>query len=143
MDSAPTTPPLDEIQYEHKSGIGYATKVGMQAGGVGALMACLQRIIGPPLMPQGSGFWSIASRNVGFFGESNESIMCSRINWRVAAMGATFAFTETMVANQRQKNDPLNGMAGGCAAGFLAGIRGVLKCHYISNNGCLIFWVWI
>jgi len=107
MDSAPTTPPLDEIQYEHKSGIGYATKVGMQAGGVGALMACLQRIIGPPLMPQGSGFWSIASRNVGFF----------------AAMGATFAFTETMVANQRQKNDPLNGMAGGCAAGFLAGIR--------------------
>jgi hypothetical protein len=43
-------------------------------------------------------------------------------------MGATFAFTETVVANQRQKNDPLNGMAGGCAAGFLAGIRGALKC---------------
>lgn len=41
-----------------------------------------------------------------------------------AAMGATFAFTESAVANQRQKDDALNGVAGGCAAGFLAGIRG-------------------
>jgi hypothetical protein len=47
--------------------------------------------------------------------------------WYAAAMGATFAFTETAVANQRLKNDPLNGVAGGCAAGFLAGIRGVLE----------------
>jgi len=38
-------------------------------------------------------------------------------------MGATFALTESVVANQRQKDDPLNGVAGGCAAGFLAGIR--------------------
>ncbi|KIM75433.1 hypothetical protein PILCRDRAFT_34454, partial [Piloderma croceum F 1598] len=93
--------------YEHKSGFGYATRVGVQAGGVGTLMACLQRISGPPLMPPGSTFWSIAGHNAGFF----------------AAMGATFALTETVVANQRQKNDPLNGVAGGCAAGFLAGIR--------------------
>jgi hypothetical protein len=41
-----------------------------------------------------------------------------------AAMGATFALTEAVVANQRQKDDALNGVAGGCAAGFLAGIRG-------------------
>lgn len=45
-------------------------------------------------------------------------------------MGATFALTETVVANQRQKNDPLNGVAGGCAAGFLAGIRGALIVLY-------------
>lgn len=38
-------------------------------------------------------------------------------------MGATFAFTEAFVANQRQKNDALNGAIGGCAAGFLAGIK--------------------
>jgi hypothetical protein len=38
-------------------------------------------------------------------------------------MGAAFAFTEAFVANQRQKNDALNGAAGGCAAGFLTGIR--------------------
>lgn len=40
-------------------------------------------------------------------------------------MGATFALTESVVANQRQTNDALNGAAGGCAAGFLAGLRGV------------------
>lgn len=40
-------------------------------------------------------------------------------------MGATFAFTESAVANHRQKDDALNGVAGGCAAGFLAGIRGM------------------
>lgn len=38
-------------------------------------------------------------------------------------MGATFAFTESVVANQRQTKDAINGAAGGCAAGFLAGIR--------------------
>lgn len=40
-----------------------------------------------------------------------------------AAMGATFSFTEAVVANERQKDDALNGAAGGCAAGFLAGIK--------------------
>ena len=39
-------------------------------------------------------------------------------------MGAAFAFTEAVVANQREKDDALNGAAGACAAGFLAGIRG-------------------
>ncbi len=43
-------------------------------------------------------------------------------------MGATFAATESIVANQREKQDALNGVAGGCAAGFLAGIRGAC-CH--------------
>ena len=41
----------------------------------------------------------------------------------LAAMGAAFAFTESFVANERRKDDALNGAAGGCAAGFLAGIR--------------------
>ena len=41
-----------------------------------------------------------------------------------AAMGATFALTEAVVSNSREKDDALNGVAGGCAAGFLAGIRG-------------------
>lgn len=39
-------------------------------------------------------------------------------------MGATFAATESIVANTREKEDYMNGAAGGCAAGFLAGIRG-------------------
>lgn len=56
-------------------------------------------------------------------------------------MGFTFAFTEAQVANMRevrksksaqyrslteQTDDALNGAAGGCAAGFIAGIRGEL-----------------
>lgn len=49
-------------------------------------------------------------------------------------MGATFAFTETAVANSRETNDPLNGAAGGCAAGFLAGIRGTSNV----GNACAI-----
>ena len=39
-------------------------------------------------------------------------------------MGATFAATEAVVANTREKDDAINGVAGGCAAGFLAGLRG-------------------
>lgn len=39
-------------------------------------------------------------------------------------MGVTFAATESIVANTRQKDDYMNGAAGGCAAGFLAGLRG-------------------
>ena len=44
-------------------------------------------------------------------------------------MGATFAATESIVANQREKQDALNGVAGGCAAGFLAGLRGTQPPH--------------
>lgn len=51
----------------------------------------------------------------------------------VAAMGATFALTESVVANQRQVDDPLNGAAGGCAAGFLAGIRGAFALPFLSQ----------
>lgn len=39
-------------------------------------------------------------------------------------MGASFAFTEAAVANTRETDDSLNGAAGGCAAGLLAGLRG-------------------
>ena len=42
----------------------------------------------------------------------------------LAAMGFTFAATESIVANTRETDDALNGAAGGCAAGFLAGLRG-------------------
>jgi glycerate kinase len=41
-------------------------------------------------------------------------------------MGGAFAFTDAAVANVRQKNDPYNGAAGGCAAGLVAGAQGEL-----------------
>jgi hypothetical protein len=42
-------------------------------------------------------------------------------------MGATFAATEAIVANQREVDDSLNGAAGACAAGFLAGVKGAFS----------------
>lgn len=66
-DETVSTPP-SEPQYVEKSGIGYATKVAVQAGGVGVLLAALQRVTGPPLLPAHVGFWSLAGRNSGLFG---------------------------------------------------------------------------
>lgn len=56
-------------------------------------------------------------------------------------MGATFALTESVVANTREKDDALNGVAGGCAAGFLAGIRGKYTNLRVSSIDyeCLLF----
>jgi hypothetical protein len=54
-------------------------------------------------------------------------------------MGATFAFTDSYVANLRQTDDPLNGAAGGCAAGLLAGVRGA-QCDYITRRHVNVFW---
>ncbi|KAF9518310.1 hypothetical protein BS47DRAFT_334909 [Hydnum rufescens UP504] len=51
-------------------------------------------------------------------------------------MGATFALGESVVANIRQTNDPLNGVAGGCAAGFLAGIRA--RSFPIALGSCVV-----
>jgi hypothetical protein len=47
-------------------------------------------------------------------------------------MGATFAATEAAVANTRETEDALNGAAGACAAGFLAGIRGTCPLYLPS-----------
>lgn len=47
-------------------------------------------------------------------------------------MAGSFAFTDAVVANTRQTDDALNGVAGGCAAGFLAGVRSACfeQCHF-------------
>lgn len=68
MEGASSTPPPEAPQYEHKPGFAYATKVAAQAGGAGALLAALQRIVGPPLLAPGAGFWATAGRNSGVFG---------------------------------------------------------------------------
>lgn len=47
-------------------------------------------------------------------------------------MGFTFAATESFIANTRETKDPINAAAGGCAAGFLAGLRGVFSYYIIG-----------
>ena len=54
-------------------------------------------------------------------------------------MGFTFAATESIVANTREKDDPLNGAAGGCAAGFLAGLKGAFPLPYPSSIHLFIY----
>ncbi|KAI8990521.1 hypothetical protein BD414DRAFT_413709 [Trametes punicea] len=92
--------------YDPKPTLRYASAVGLQAAGIGALVSAVQNALGRH-SSGAAGFLTRTGGTIGFF----------------AAMGATFALTESVVANQRQVDDPLNGAAGACAAGFLAGIR--------------------
>jgi len=94
------------IVYETRPTVQNAALVGLQGGGVGVLVASVQNA----LEHHNRGAMGILTRSggtIGFF----------------AAMGATFAFTDSYVANLRAKEDALNGAAGGCAAGLLAGAR--------------------
>jgi len=96
----------DHPVYEAKTPVASAASVALKAGAVGFFVSSLQNA----LQKHSYGAMGVFTRTggtIGFF----------------AAMGATFAFTEAFVANQRQKNDSLNGAIGGCAAGFLAGIK--------------------
>ncbi|CAL1695643.1 unnamed protein product [Somion occarium] len=100
----PTT--VKDTLYDPKPSLRYASAVGLQAAGVGALVSAVQNALGTHTSGA-SGFLTRYGGTIGIF----------------AAMGATFALTESVVANTREKDDALNGVAGGCAAGFLAGIR--------------------
>lgn len=100
------TPQHPIIEYDPKPSLRYAAAVGLQGAGVGAVVSAVQNALGTH-NKGAAGFFTRTGGTIGVF----------------AAMGATFALTESVVANQRQKDDALNGVAGGCAAGFLAGIR--------------------
>ncbi|OJA16269.1 hypothetical protein AZE42_00147 [Rhizopogon vesiculosus] len=101
-----TPPEPAEGVYEPKPLLRNATTIGLQAGMVGAFVSAVQNALGSHSRGA-AGFLTRSGGTIGTF----------------AAMGAAFAFTESAVANQRETNDALNGIAGGCAAGFLAGLR--------------------
>ncbi|CAA7258690.1 unnamed protein product [Cyclocybe aegerita] len=105
--------------FEPKSAVGYASHVALQAGAVGFVVSSVQNALGK----HSHGAMGVLTRTggtIGFF----------------AAMGATFAFTETIVANQRQKKDAVSGAAGACAAGFLAGIKS--RSIPSAIGGCVV-----
>ncbi|KZO98384.1 hypothetical protein CALVIDRAFT_535469 [Calocera viscosa TUFC12733] len=92
--------------YEQKPALQNAAFVGLQSAGVGLVVSSVQNA----LETHGKGAAGVLTRTggtIGFF----------------AAMGAVFSYTEASIANARAKNDAWNGAAGGCAAGFLAGVR--------------------
>ncbi|KAI0669807.1 hypothetical protein C8Q78DRAFT_976537 [Trametes maxima] len=104
--TTPSATKPETAVYDPKPSLQYASAVGLQAAGVGALVSAIQNALGTHTSGA-AGFLTRTGGTIGFF----------------AAMGATFALTESVVANQREVDDALNGAAGGCAAGFLAGIR--------------------
>jgi len=92
----------------------YSPKPTVRNGAVlasqGALVGTFVSVVQNALGSHGEGAMGFVTRyggNIGF----------------IAAMGATLAATETFVANQREQDDAVNGLAGGCAAGFLLGLR--------------------
>ncbi|THH16821.1 hypothetical protein EW146_g3896 [Bondarzewia mesenterica] len=113
--SMSSSPSPDPPTYEDKPSIKYAAKSACSRAWSVPLSA-------PSRMPSAH---ILAARVVSSRGavELSDSLRQWNLPRQTAAMGATFALTESVVANQRQKDDPLNGVAGGCAAGFLAGIR--------------------
>ncbi|KAG7099175.1 hypothetical protein E1B28_001046 [Marasmius oreades] len=93
-------------EFEPKPTLEKTTKWGLQSAVIGLVYSTLQNALGQH-SHGAAGVFTRTGGTITFF----------------AAMGATFAFTEATVANQRRKDDALNSVAGGCAAGFLAGIR--------------------
>ncbi|KAG6898048.1 hypothetical protein C0992_006526 [Termitomyces sp. T32_za158] len=105
--------------YEPKPSLQYASAIGLQAGAVGVFVSAIQNALG-----------SHSSGAMGFVTRTGGTIAL------FAGMGATFALTESIVANQRRKDDPLNGAAGACAAGFLAGVRA--RSLPMAFGGCVV-----
>ncbi|KAF5356198.1 hypothetical protein D9756_004112 [Leucocoprinus leucothites] len=116
-DSAEVDAPVNN--YETKDVLPYASRVGLQAAAVGTFVSTVQNALSSH--SRGAmGFLTRTGGTIGFFG----------------AMGFTFAFTESYVANLRQKNDPINGATGACAAGFLAGVR--KRSIPAAIGGCVV-----
>ena len=142
--------------YVPKATVKYATFAGLQGGAFGTLVATIQTALGKH-NKGATGVFTRYSGTIGFFGEcpsssntrSCEKVFMERLDifvWvcGIAAMGFTFAATEAIVANTREKDDPLNGVAGGCAAGFLAGLRGTFDhlVHHTVIQRINIKFVW-
>ncbi|KAF9455083.1 hypothetical protein P691DRAFT_770169 [Macrolepiota fuliginosa MF-IS2] len=105
--------------YDPKPTLEYASRVGLQAAAVGTFVSTIQNALSNH--SRGAmGFLTRTGGTIGFFG----------------AMGFTFAFTESFVANTRQKDDPINGASGACAAGFLAGLRS--RSLPMAVGGCVV-----
>jgi len=119
MSGSTRIPLIPTETFQPRATLRYTSAVGIQAAGVGALVSAVQNALGSHNYGA-AGFLTRTGGTIGFFG----------------AMGATFALTESVVANTREKDDALNGAAGGCAAGFLAGIRA--RSLPVAVIGCTV-----
>ncbi|KAJ7596958.1 hypothetical protein C8J56DRAFT_1041201 [Mycena floridula] len=103
--------------FEFKPTIKNASVTALYTGGLGLCISTLQNALGQ----HSQGALGVLTRTGG----------------TVGSFGATFAFTHSFVANQRQKDDHWNYTSGACAAGFLAGIR--VRSIPAAVAGCTLF----
>jgi len=110
------------VEFQPKSALQQAYRVGLQAGGIGVIAGAIKNAVTPDSRTI-TGYLTRFGSTVGFF----------------TAVGMTFAATEAVVANQRRKDDHINGAAGACAVGFLFGIRArslpkaVASCAFLGG----------
>ncbi|KIY50613.1 NADH dehydrogenase 1 alpha subcomplex [Fistulina hepatica ATCC 64428] len=104
--SAVLYPGKELTEYVAKPTLDNALRVGLQSAGVGVVVSTIQNALEKHSLGA-TGALTRTGGTIGFF----------------AALGATFAFTESYVANRRQTDDHINGAVAGCAAGFLTGVR--------------------
>lgn len=124
--------PAMSDHYEPKPTLKQTYQLALQAGTLGLIVSTVQNALGQH-SHGAMGVFTRTGGTIGFFGTSFTTPLLPGdldINRHLAAMGATFAFTKGFIANERRTDDALNGAAGGCAAGFLAGIR----CRFIVTD---------
>lgn len=105
-------PPVEQAQtepenYEERSALNNGMSAAVGSAAAGLFVSAIQN--------------SIQTHDKGAMG------VFTRTGSTIAlftAMGGIFSFTDSFVANRRQKNDAFNGAAGGCAAGLVAGANG-------------------
>jgi len=98
--------PVEKPPFHPHSTLGVASRVTLQSGAVGLLVSSVQNA----LQKHDKGAMGVFTRTGG-------TILL------FTAAGFSYSFTKAAVANLRETDDALNGVAGGCAAGFIAGLR--------------------
>ncbi|EGF99473.1 uncharacterized protein MELLADRAFT_112678 [Melampsora larici-populina 98AG31] len=99
-------PRSDYKPYDHKSALTAAAKAGTYTGLAGSIVSAIHHGVISPV----EGY-------KGYFAN------VTKFTAMAAAVGFTYGGVSETVAGLRDENDPWNAAAGGCAAGFILGVR--------------------
>ncbi|MBW0462677.1 hypothetical protein O181_002392 [Austropuccinia psidii MF-1] len=106
--------------YDYQSALGTATTFGTYTGLAGTIVAAIKHGVITP-----------TEAHKGYLGN------ILKLGAMTAAVGFTYGGVSQFVASVRQESDPWNAAAGGCASGFLVGLRaGQLP---LALGQCFIF----
>ncbi|KAH9444490.1 hypothetical protein MJO29_012619 [Puccinia striiformis f. sp. tritici] len=99
--------PAREVkEYDYRPAFGSATQLGLYTGLAGTIAGAINH-----------GVISPSEGNRGYITN------VTKFGAMAAAVGFTFGGVSQFVASVREESDPWNAASGGCAAGFLLGIR--------------------